>query len=568
MIYCGFYISVKTQVDDHTTTGWKEVTGWQPRDSTDQSQVTWDSNFTRFTPSEDGIYLITANVIVSHSALSEFHAMIVADGKFDKFSGGQSFQSVPDLPTSPWQFTLPVSSSLKLTTSQYVSIYVRSLVSVSYSIHGNSTLSIVLISTLMNPHRGGINAVAKFDTHYGTKFSMIKKWKLSTADDSSKLYGVYNEQMNFINEYLILEEYIQIENSGLYFLEATVEVKAEQSIGPYALAMCDKKTSQITAIYTTKLSDGQTGSYFGITMYGVLYLTRGQRIFTCLSGPNEVFRIGRSGVYHIGFSVVRIVPRDYIPGMRQVADSLTSSSPDWIAVSDWTSGGMSSLYKRGAISTPGIEDMKISTGTFFISSSFLTTNTSSTVEICVSSLNCDSCFLQATSTNGGVSQAAVLRFQSQKNITTCKKRYSGTVSRSAQFLPRSTAKSTFYYRHDSLTLISNGEVPLTKWVSTDNQTQSDITVTVQGLYIVTINIVLKSTMDTRIRLTVYLNTNAGASTFVPGLHVPVTWTKANDPMALGLSSLVRIQKGNSLSVKVYSGIVVCCTSRTFSYDSS
>lgn len=500
---------------------------------------------TRFTPKKAGIYLITANLLVSLSAASHFHAMIVVDGRSSQFSGGQNYQRAFTFPSTPWQFTVPVSCSLKLTTSQYVSIYVD--VNVAYSILGNSTLSVALIASSTNPQRGGMSAVALLDTILYDKFSVFKNWKYSTSDHSDA-YGVYKDHINFVKT-AQLKEYIQIENSGIYFLEVAAKLESKNSFGPFTLALC-LMPNTVLPFRTIKQSDGSSNSdNFGIALYAVLYLTRGQQIYLCLAGqPNKYFIIIKN---YAGFSATRIVPRVNNPGLRQMSNALTSSSRDWIVVSDWTSGAISSLYKRGEISSAGADDLTVSEGTYFISSS-LSSITNSTKEICVTSSNCDVCYLHATFTNGGINQALILHDdQSLKTYKTCTKQFSGGVTRSAQFLPYANVNTSFYYRHDKLSF--SGEKTLTSWISEDNQTHSNIAANVQGLYIVTLNIVLKSTSNSRINASVYWNTNAFTSVLVPGLYVPVTWSKANEAMAFGLASLIRMEKEQTLNVKVFSG---------------
>ena len=197
--------------------------------------------------------------------------------------------------------------------------------------------------------------------------------------------------------------------------------------------------------------------------------------------------------------------------------------------------------------------MTLSKGTYFVSSSFvLKDRASSLADYCIGQDRCVQCYFQALQSNNSMTLAGSLRIQTNQDLNTCVKGRTVTVARSAQILPKAGENSTIFYRHDITRFSSPGAKVLNRWASDDGQIHSGILITVQGLYVVSVNLALRSTIDTRIKVIVALNSN-GNSSPVPGLNVPVTWLDAAEPIAFGLSSLVRFPAGSSLSVNVYSG---------------
>jgi hypothetical protein len=541
--------SVKTQPDVHTTTGWQEVKGWQSRDNVHQSQDRWDATQSRYTPLDDGIYLVSANLIISHSTANSFQVLIAGDDNKNQFSGGQNYHSAQNAAST---FSLTVSCSVKLKSSNFVSVFVNSEQSESWSVLGNSSISVILMSLLTNPDRAGINALTTSSQYlFREPFMEIIVWS-----DTNRYGSTYNEKVNLVDKQDVSKMYVSVSVSGLYFVELGIRIEQiAVNFHKYSVALCigsDGNTVQYISVTSTKNAEGPLAtSRFGISAFGVVYLTKGLNVFACLSGGSNQYKV----LVGVGFSLVKIVPRDRNPGLRQTGAAVVKdqTSRDWTVVSDWSSRGESSLYRFNRLNSYGEESMNTLGGTYLLTSSLsISENTSATVPMCIGKQRCNECFLQLSIRKGGLTMSGAVWLPGQQSVYTCVRHRSVTVTRSAQFLPQASANTTFFFRHSSSKFTSNGLKSLNSWTSDVGLSHKNINVTQAGLYLVAINIVLRSAGDAVLKVSVNLCTN-GRSKVVPGLNA-VSWTQANHPMPFGLTSLVRISVKSSLHVTVYSGI--------------
>lgn len=543
---------MKPQKADYTTTDtWEELNDWQSRDHTHQSQADrWDAAKSRYTPSDEGLYYVSVNLIIAHSIASKFHVMVAGDGKTNVFSGCQNYLSATSSTNLKFSFT--TSCSVMLSPSHYISVYIKSIDGGSWSVLVNSSISIALISPLSNRHRAGYNSAQLQLEYYKNGFNPLLPM-YESFDYGSR----YSVNVNLVYKPSIPALYILVSESGLYYVNFAVMLEQHGDGGfvEYRIALCklSGNGNRIVpfAMLASKNTDGpMVKSTFCLTASAVVYLTKGIDVHVCHAGGDLFYKINQDSA----FSLVRIIPRDMDPGLRQtgVASVKDVSSRDWTVVSDWSTRAESSLYRLNIMNPYGQKSFNAPQGTYLLTSSLsLTVSTSTSVSMCIGKQNCSQCYLTSLLRQGGLTLAGLVSLSSQQSIDTCVSHKSVAVDRSAQLLPHATANTSLFFRHPSLDFTSSGSKTLNSWSSDSGVSIKNINVP-QGLYILTINAVLRSTVDTVLKVSVYLDTE-GVSKVVPGLQ-GVSWAQANQPVPFGLTSLVRISANSSLDITVHSGM--------------
>lgn len=171
----------------------------------------FDSATGRFKAKEDGLYLISAIMLILHSGLSQIRMAFVADGQSINVTTFQS--NSLNSKSGAFVSTLTLSSTVHLYPNQKVSTFIDLLGQNSFSckVLPNSSFSAVLVSRWESDYTAGFLATAIYDAFGQTGYKKVADWK--SVPSVSKKYKITPSTS------------INIKNSGLYFLQSVLIIE-------------------------------------------------------------------------------------------------------------------------------------------------------------------------------------------------------------------------------------------------------------------------------------------------------------------------------------------------------
>ena len=452
---------------------------------------------------EDGLYLVSANILLSHPGSTSFTTKMVLDGRKTKNSPIHYFQQQPSGPPNGDSVnTLAVAGVMHLGPGQRVSIFIKPNVAVSWSVLANSSFSVVMVACWQSANSAGLLAL-KYAAAAGlTGFGQIPYW----TTVSSKYDSIFSKSLT-----ITAAIRVRISHSGLYFAQTVLTVTDVAGNETYRGGLCVNKQLLANGVTASKKSEGSRGEVFSISAYGVLYLRKGDEVTVCTdSSIGQRYSVRRGG----GFSLVRFLPLAVAPGLHQHApaplrrDSRNSSSlGTWFVIRSWLTGG-NRFYINNDIFNPnpilssskGVFSAPLS-GRYFISAMMvLKADAPTHVLTCVGPHNCTTCYLGFSQVvrkgSDSVSFVGFADLGKDEAISICMNSSVSyeRASRSVQFLSSVDATNTTIVRtHERIDFSSSGWHKLEEWKSSDGLgTPGRISISHSGLYIVSSNLGLNA----------------------------------------------------------------------------
>ncbi|XP_048576411.1 uncharacterized protein LOC116615378 isoform X2 [Nematostella vectensis] len=515
-----FAVTLGTQ--SHSSTGWQEVSHWTTEgggvaNTTFRTGGSWDASKSQYTPEVSGLYLVTANLLMSHDGASEIMAQIVPNGQSTKITATQAYHQVGSVSRQS-RFTLSISGILSLTTGEYVSVFIKSVNGINWRLLSHSSFSITLVSSDANQHSTGLNAFKILsDTALSSGVFNIIRWRTSPFG-GMPMYAVFSKRLDVTSIPSRSKAFVEVSLTGFYAVQITVQI-IPSHVGRYILSACIDDgfaANSLTAVIGSE--DGSTK--FGITVFGVLYLTKGQKVWPCTSASNSGYTIRSNG----GFSIALILARDSLPGLREERVG-----------ADWTSQGASSLYRRGAMSTRA---QAPNTGIYLITLSV----SDRTAPVCLGNDRCTNCLFL----HNGDTIVMTKLLQKTSEIFPCESTNNSTILRSAQYLPNASENNTVLFSPVPTFFSSSGWHSLSSWRSAAGLSAGAWEVSVDGLYVVALYLVLSSSEENTFKIDV-----TSGNTLEPVLHA-TSAVRANTGILMGTLALARMRAGEKLRLKVYS----------------
>lgn len=452
----------------------------------------FNSTSGRFKAKEDGFYLISANLLIRHSNLSQIRLNVSIDGQNDNTSLS-TFQ--PRHSSSPGSFfvsSLTLAGTIRLISEQYVSLFidVQCLSGSSWKVLSNSSFSVVLVSLWDDNYAAGFLARTTDDLDGFTEYDKVYGWSavFSKNLDVSALESVY------------------IKKSGLYFVQSVMILNDVEGDDVFYSGICASMNQILfNGFAASKVSEGLKGN-FVISAFGVLFLQKGQKFDLCT-------RAEKGPIYQYlqdsFFSMTRFLEPVQLPGLHQTFQYVYNVSLPHersFATSFSTAGNqiayINSMFNPNPKSPREKGDFTTTlNGTYFFSLSFtLTGNVSANVSACVGPQKCAKCYIEVVGTlhypSNTFGFVGLLDLEKNELLSTClysQETSFSTVSatRSVQYLYELGRIEIVQLKHPSITFGSAGWHRLEGWRNSSGEAIQSVDVKYSGLYFLSLNLLVK-----------------------------------------------------------------------------
>ena len=529
-----------------------EIDRWRtislPFHSVFESNAHFNSTSGRFTAKEDGLYLVTANLLVRHAGSSEINIAALIDGERNN-SAFRTFQPKPsNSPVDRYVSTLTLAGTVRLIKEQYLSIFLEVQCQGStLQVLRNSSFSVVFVARWKSDYAAGFLATTT-NSGYITQDVVI----------------VYNWKITMFSKILSVTKYdpVVIKSSGLYFLQSVLVLDVIEGNATFRSGVLIDNNVAFNGIFASKLSEGSTGN-FVLSAFGVIYLRKGQEIhlFVGFEGDGSYQYLPGSS-----FSMVRFLAPGQQPGLHQILQHVrnTSMRCDEAGFQSMSTGGdqlayiQSNMLKVNSTIQCSREEFTAAlTGTYFISLMFiLTGKVPRNVTACVGPRKCTKCYIEFSTTlrqhNNTFGFVGLVDFKKDELISVCLSPRDKTLSivtaaRSVQHLGALNLNGTLQLKHQSVRFNSSGWHELTDWESYSGKSLPNVYVKESGLYILSTNLELKTMVDSRVGIKLEVT---GLSN-IAVLSVSSS-AKASFSVSLSIAVLARLNITETIAVSLHS----------------
>ena len=514
-----------------------------------QSSAQFNSTSGRFKATEDGLYLVTGNILIRHSGSSEINMSILLDGQSSK-TAFKTFQPKPsNSPRSDFISTLTLVGTVRLIDEQYLSIFIEAECqsSSSWNVLDNSSFSVVLVSRWESDYAAGFLANT---TSFGNGHSTFRK---------VHYWHVWMFSKNF--EVTAFRP-VEVKSSGLYFLQSVLILNDINGNATFHSGVCIDNEIAFNGIMASKVSEGLKGE-FVISAFGVLYLRKGQKVYLCTRSENNAHFQNMQGS---SFSMVRFLAPGQQPGLHLIMQHVQNTSVpcERSVISSVSTGGNQLTYIHSNVFNPNPTspcnkgDLKATlTGTYFISLIFTVRgNVPENVTACAGPRKCAECYVEVSITlrqyNNTFGFVGLVDLKKDELISICLKSQDETfsletVTRSVHFLSELQPNRTFQLKHRSASFSSSGWHKLAQWKTSSGKSVQNIYVVKSGLYVLAVNMKLKVADEGLVGLKL-------KSMGSPNIDVSsiLTSAEAGSSVSLGFAFLVRLNASDAIDVSVYS----------------
>ena len=485
--------------------------------------------------------------MIYHSNLSQIRLNVLLDGQNDNIALS-TFQ--PRHSSSPGSFfvsTLTLAGTIRLTSEQYVSLFldVQCLSGSSWKVLSNSSFSIVLVSLWDDDYAAGFLARTSRFSAGAITYTKVYYWStvFSKNLDVSAFTSVY------------------IEKSGLYFVQSVMILNDLNGNGAFHSGICASMNQILfNGFAASKVSEGLRGN-FVISAFGVLFLQKGQTIDLCTrSEKGENYQ----NLQDSFFSIAKFREPVQLPGLHQTFQSVynVSSPHERSFTTSFSSAGnqlayINSMFNPNPKSPTAMGDFTTTlNGTYFFSLSFtLTGNVSANITACVGPQKCPECYIEVvgtlnylTSTFGFV---GLLDLEENELLSIClysqeTSFYLVSATRSVQYLYELGRFEIVQLKHPSISFGSAGWQRLTGWRNSSGEAIQSIYVKYSGLYFVSLNLLIRvpSTGLVGVRL------QAEESVHQDILSI-VSSAEADHSLSFNVAVLSRLNASQAMRISVY-----------------
>ena len=482
-----FFFSVKSDEGLSPSSSYGEIGGWKTihifDSQLDGNGTQWNPTSGRFKADEDGLYLVTANLLVRHSGSSKvIMNVLLDDGQKQKIALTTFHPS--DSRGSQYVNTLTIAGITRLKAEQTISLNIKG--GPSLEVLPNSSFSVVLTSFWKSDYAAG------FVSHTTSSDSngLVYYWSTTVSKKISK--------KSFFP--------VDITDSGLYFLQSVVAVRVSKKYTVFSRVEIDGKL--VSSGFTSFMRAPAVKNPFFLSAFGVLYLRKGQKVtlFTGYVEPGESFgnRVGSV------FSMARLLAPAQQPGLFQTLkhvqkNSLHRGEP---GISYSSTAGDQLAYVQGNVFNPnttlqGYGDFTTTlTGTYLVSLIFTVSGkVPENFTACIGPRKCAECYVQVS---GALSQyhntyglVGLVGITAHELISVCfKSNHTSftlmSAKRSVHYLSGLNVNKTFELKHRSVAFPSSGWNELTEWKTKSGQLLQRVHVVVGGLYVLCANLGMKA----------------------------------------------------------------------------
>ena len=507
----------------------------------------FDSTSGRFKAKEDGVYLISANVLIYHSNLSQIRLNVFRDGQNDN-TALSTFQ--PRHSSSPRSFfvsTLTLAGTIRLTSEQYVSLFldVQCLSCSSWKVLSNSSFSVVLVSLWDDDYTAGFLARTNHFSSGAITYAKVYYWR-----------AVFSNNLD-----VPAFESVYIEKSGWYFVQSVMILNDLDGNGVFHSGICASMNQILfNGFAASKVSEQLKGN-FVISAFGVLFLQKGQEIDLCTRSEKGERYQYRDNSF---FSMVRFLEPVQLPGLHQTFQNIynVSSPHERSFATSFSSAGnqlayINSMFNPNPKSPRERGDFTTTlNGTYFFSLSFtLTGNVSANITACVGPQKCAKCYIEVVGTLNYLSNTfgfvGLLDLEKNELLSICL--YSQETSfslvsatRSVQYLYELGLIENVQLKHPSVSFDSAGWHRLVGWRNSSGEAIQSIYVKYSGLYFLSLNLLLRvpSTGLVGVRLQAEESVHQEISSIV-------STVEADNSFSFNIAVLSRLNASQAMSISVY-----------------
>ena len=553
-IHCTLIVSPVKEGDAIPSSSCGEIGSWRTVvptfNSIFQNSAQFNSTSGRFKAKEDGLYLVTGNILIRHSGSSEINMSVLLDGQSSK-TAFKTFQPKPsNSPRSDFISTLTLVGTVRLIDEQYLSIFIEAQCqgSSSWKVLDNSSFSVVLVSRWESDYAAGFLAnTTSFGNGQPPTFSKVHYWH-------AWMFSKDFEVTKFFP--------FEIKSSGLYFLQSVLILNDIDGNTTFHSGVCIDNEIAFNGIMASKVSEGLKGE-FVISAFGVLYLRKGQKVYLCTRSENNADFENRQGS---SFSMVRFLAPGQQPGLHLIMQHVhnTSVPCERSVISSVSTSGNQLTYVHSNVVNPNPTspcdkgDLKATlTGTYFISLIFTVRgNVPENVTACAGPRKCAECYVEVSSTlrqyNNTFGFVGLVDLKKDELISICLKSQDETFSletatRSLHVLSELQPNRTVQLKHRSVSFSSSGWHKLPQWKTSNGKSVQNIYVVESGLYVLSVNMKLKVADEGLVGLKL-------KSMGSPNIDVSsiLTSAEAGSSVSLAFAFLARLNASDAIDVSVYS----------------
>ncbi|XP_074616069.1 uncharacterized protein LOC141875640 isoform X2 [Acropora palmata] len=486
-LYVPGLFAVKSDEGLSASSSYGEIGGWKTihifDSQLDGNGTQWNPTSGRFKADEDGLYLVTANLLVRHSGSSKvIMNVLLDDGQKQKIALTTFHPS--DSRGSQYVNTLTIAGITRLKAEQTISLNITG--SPSLEVLPNSSFSVVLTSFWKSDYAAG------FVSHTTSYSSNGRVYYWSTT----------------VRKQIFKEKYtpVDITDSGLYFLQSVVAVQVDEKYTVFSNVRIDGKP--VSSGFTSLMRAPAVDIPFFLGAFGVLYLRKGQKVglFTDYVEPGKSF-VNEAGSV---FSMARLLAPAQQPGLFQTLkhvqkNPLYRGEP---GISYSSTAGDQLAYVQGNVFNPnttlqGYGDFTTTlTGTYLVSLIFTVSGkVPENFTACIGPRKCAECYVQVS---GALSQyhntyglVGLVGITAHELISVCfKSNHTSftlmSAKRSVHYLSGLNVNKTFELKHRSVAFPSSGWNELTEWKTKSGQLLQRVHVVVGGLYVLCANLGMKA----------------------------------------------------------------------------
>ena len=396
--------------------------------------------------------------------------------------------------SSPGSFfvsTLTLAGTIRLTSEQYVSLFidVQCSSSSSWKVLRNSSFSVVLVSLWDDDYAAGFLAKTYFALNGITNYTKVKGWK-----------SVFSENLD-----VPFSDSVYIKESGLYFVQSVMILKDTKGNGVFHSGICASMNQILfNGFAATKVSDGLKDS-FVISAFGVLFLQKGQEIDLCTRSENVESYLYLQDSF---FSMTRFLEPVQLPGLHQTFQYVYNVSSPYersFATLFSTAGNqlayINSMFNPNPKSPSEKGDFRTTlTGTYIFSLSLtFTGNVSANITACVGPQKCAKCYIEVVGTLNYPSNTfgfvGLLDLEKNELLSIClysrETRFSlVSATRSVQYMYELGLTEIVQLKHPSISFGSAGWHRLVGWRNFSGEAIQNIYVKFNGLYFLSLNLLI------------------------------------------------------------------------------
>ena len=467
---------------------------------------------------------------------------------------GKTFQPIPsNSPSGGFFSTLTLASAVRLEPGQYVSIFieVECQRGSHWKVLTNSSFSVVLVSRWESDYTAGFVTENDIPEFGKPGFVQVFYWIVPN--------------LFFKNLDVPRFEPVTIKNSGLYFLSSAVILKDLTGGQTFHSGVCIDNEIAFNGITASKVSEGHTG-IFAVSAFGVLYLSKGQRVHLCVSLEGNGNYKKESGSR---FSLVRFLPLRQPPGLQQILQkSRNTSGPcEWSVIRSMSTGGGQVAYINNNVFNPSYRTLSCDKGDFtpYFNGAYLISvwftlrgNLPDTVTVCVRRRKCAECYVEFSNTvkqyNNTFGLVGLVDLEKDELISMCLKSSDHafsilTATRSVQFLGGVELNRTFQLKHGSRVLSSSGWHALVDWETRSKKPVRTFNVIESGLYILSINLQLE--VDIEGLVVVKLEATGSSNREVLSI---ISNFEADSTVSYSMAVVARMNVSEEIAVSAYSNV--------------